>query len=74
MGRSAASSASVGANSLTSIPSATPARERSVTAQILFLRVPTKVDDALRADRHVARVGNERVEIDMEPGRQLDLA
>ena len=33
----------VGANSLTSTPPSAPARERSVTAQILFLRVPTKV-------------------------------
>jgi hypothetical protein len=29
--------------------------------------------DALRADRHVARVGNKGVELNVEPGRQFDL-
>ena len=30
-------------------------------------------DDALRPDRHMARIGNERIEADMEAVRQLDL-
>ena len=58
------------ANAMTS--SATRRFVRSVTCQTRDLRVPTN-HDALRARSPCGALGHDRVELDLEAGRQLDL-